>query len=192
MSPLHNAGVFLVQTLFDFYLFFLLLRLILQYLRVDYYHPFTQFIVKITNPVVVPLRRVIPGYWGIDFATVCVIFIVSLIKFILIAFMNVHHFPNVFGLIILSFGDLIGLAIKLYFYAILASVILSWLAPQTHSPIIDIISRLTEPLLRPARKIIPPIGGFDISPIPVLIVLQILIILISAPLMTMGYQWIMR
>lgn len=192
MSPLHNASIFLIQSLFDFYLFVLLLRLILQYLRVDYYNPLTQFIIKITNPVVIPLRRVIPGYWGIDIATVVVIFIVSLFKLSLISMIGIHHVPNIFGLVVWSIGDLIGLTIKLFFYAILASVIISWVAPTSHSPVMAILHRLTEPLLKPARRWIPNVGGFDISPIPVLLLLQVLIILISDPLAMKGYQWVMR
>lgn len=192
MSPLHNASVFLIQSLFDFYLFILLLRLLLQYLRVDYYNPITQFIIKITSPVVVPLRRIIPGYWGIDLATVVLIFIVSLMKLSLISVLSIHHFPNIFGLILWSLGDLIGLTIKLFFYAVLASVIISWVAPSNHSPLFIIVQRLTDPLLKPARRLIPQVAGFDISPIPVLLLLQILIILMAEPLAIIGYQWVMR
>ncbi len=192
MSPLHNASVFLIQSVFDFYLFVLLLRLLLQYLRVDYYNPVTQFIIKITSPVVVPLRRVIPGYWGIDLATVVLILIVSLMKLSLISVLSIHHFPNIFGLILWSLGDLLGLIIKLFFYAILASVIISWVAPSNYSPLFLIVQRLTDPLLKPARRLIPQIAGFDISPIPVLLLLQILIILMAEPLAMIGYQWVMR
>lgn len=192
MSPLHNASVFLIQSVFDFYLFILLLRLLLQYLRVDYYNPITQFIIKITSPVVVPLRRIIPGYWGIDLATVVLIFIVSLMKLSLISVLSIHHFPNIFGLILWSLGDLIGLTIKLFFYAVLASVIISWVAPSNHSPLFIIVQRLTDPLLKPARRLIPQVAGFDISPIPVLLLLQILIILMAEPLAIIGYQWVMR
>lgn len=192
MSPLHNASVFLIQSVFDFYLFVLLLRLLLQYLRVDYYNPLTQFIIKITSPVVVPLRRVIPGYWGIDLATVVLILIVSLMKLSLISVLSIHHFPNIFGLILWSLGDLLGLIIKLFFYAILASVIISWVAPSNYSPLFVIVQRLTDPLLKPARRLIPQIAGFDISPIPVLLLLQILIILMAEPLAMIGYQWVMR
>lgn len=186
MAPLQNASSFLIQTLFDLYLFLLLLRFILQYLRVDYYNPFTQFILKATNPVVVPLRRFIPGLWGIDFATIIAILLVTLLKITLITLVSVHRLPGPVGLIIWSVGNISELTIKLFFYAILASVLLSWIAPTAYSPATIILQRLIEPLLRPARRFIPQIGGFDISPIPVLIGLQLLVMLLAEPLVRTG------
>jgi YggT family protein len=186
MGPLQNASSFLIQTLFDLYLFTLLLRFILQYLRVDYYNPFTQFIVKVTNPVVVPLRRIIPGLWGIDFATLVAILALTLIKITLITLVSLHKLPGPIGLLVWSAGNISGLTIKLFFYAILANVILSWVAPMAYSPVTVILKRLTDPLMRPARKYIPQIGGFDISPIPVIIVLELLIMLLADPLTQQG------
>lgn len=186
MAPLQNAGSFLIQTLFDLYLFVLLLRFILQYLRVDYYNPFTQFILKATNPVVVPLRRFIPGLWGIDFATLIAILLVTLIKITLITLVSIQKLPGPIGLVIWSVGNISELTIKLFFYAILASVLLSWIAPTAYSPATIILQRLIEPLLRPARRFIPQIGGFDISPIPVLIGLQLLVMLLAEPLVRIG------
>ena len=121
-----------------------------------------------------------------------VIFCVSCLKLLLISFIGFHRFPNFFGIFVWSIGDVSALLIKLFFYAILANIILSWVSPNTHSPVTSILNRLSEPLLRPARKYIPPIGGFDISPIPVLIGLQILIILITDPLSSLGYYWSAR
>ncbi len=186
MGPLQNASSFLIQTLFDLYLLTLLLRFILQYLRVDYYNPFTQFIVKVTNPIVVPLRRFIPGLWGIDFATLVAILVLTLVKITLITLISLHKLPSPLGLLVWSAGNISGLTIKLFFYAILANVILSWVAPMAYSPVTVILKRLTDPLMQPARKYIPQIGGFDISPIPVIIVLQLLIMLLAEPLTHQG------
>src|SRR5579871_5457054 len=122
MGALQHAGVFLIQTIFDLYALILLLRLLLQYLRVDFYNPISQFVVKLTSPVIVPLRRIIPGYWGIDLATVAVLIITILIKTVLIMLMSMHKFPSIGGLIIWTLGDLISLVIKLFFYAILLQV----------------------------------------------------------------------
>lgn len=188
MSTLASAGVFLINTLFASYSFILLLRLLLQYLRIDYYNPLSQFVVKATSPVIVPLRRVIPGYLGIDLATVVAIFIASWLKIILISIIGAHRFPNIAGMILWSVGDVINDALKLFFYAILGNVVLSWLAPH-NSPMISILHQLTEPLMRPARRYIPPIAGFDISPIAVLIVLQLSMIIVSDPLLRSG-QWL--
>jgi len=192
MGPLQNASSFLIQTLFDLYLLALLLRFILQYLRVDYYNSFTQFILKATNPIVVPLRRFIPGLWGIDFATLVAILAVTLVKITLITLVSLHKLPGPIGLMVWSAGNISGLTIKLFFYAVLANVILSWIAPMAYSPMTVILKRLIEPLMGPARKYIPQIGGFDISPIPVIIVLELLIMLLADPLTQKGMALAIR
>src|SRR5262245_29367924 len=117
MAPIQNASAFLIHSLFDLYLLILLLRFILQYLRVDYYNPFTQFVVRATSPIVVPLRRIIPGFWGIDFATVLAIIILTFIKVSLVMLISLHKFPSPMGLIIWSLGDITNLTINLFFYA---------------------------------------------------------------------------
>ncbi|MGD9592425.1 MAG: YggT family protein [Candidatus Berkiella sp.] len=192
MAPLQNASAFLVQSLFDIFLLILLLRFVLQYLRVDYYNPFTQFVVKASSPVVVPLRKVIPGLWGIDFATLIAIIAFTSLKVCLVMYISLHKFPSMTGVAIWSLGEIFNLTINLFFYSILLSVILSWVAPLTHSPIAPILYRLTEPLMKPVRKVIPPIAGFDISPIPVMIVLQLLKILVADPLTQTGFQFGIR
>ena len=189
MTPLQNASTFLIYSLFDIYLFILLFRFVLQYLRVDYYNPFTQFIVKATSPIVVPLRRIIPGFWGLDFATIIAIIALTCIKITLVTFITLHKLPAPLGLLILSIGEILALTINLFFYAIMMSVILSWVAPMSHSPLAPILMRLTEPLMRPMRRMIPPIAGFDITPIPVMIGLQLMKILIATPITQFGYQF---
>ncbi len=192
MAPLQNASSFLIYTLFDLYLFVLILRFIFQYLRVDYYNPVTQFIVKATNPLIVPLRRAIPGMWGIDFATLVAIFILSLIKLTLIMIVTSHKLPFLPGLILWSLGDITSLIVKLFFYAILTNVIMSWLAPTSRSPVTSILYTLTEPFMRPARRMLPPISGFDLSPIVVMVVLQLVIILLAEPLTQAGFHFALQ
>ena len=96
--------------------------------------------------------------------------------------------PGPIGLIIMAFGDILGVVLSVFFFAIIISVILSWVSPRQYNPLTEILHLITEPLLRPARKIIPPIAGFDISPIPVLIILQFLTMLIANPLMNTGLR----
>ena len=152
MTPLKQAAVFLIQSLFNFYLFVLLLRLVFQYLRVDYYNPLSQFIIKFTSPVIVPLRRVIPGYWGIDFATVVVIFILTYFKILLLSLIVSSIFPNLLALIVASIGDILGLTLSLFFYAVLIYILIGWLAPMSQSPVRSILYQLSEPILRPFRR----------------------------------------
>lgn len=182
MTSLKHAAVFLIQTLFNLYLFILLMRLVFQYFRVDFYNPLTQFIVKLTSPLVVPLRRLIPGYFGIDFATVILLFVLTYLKLFLLSIIVLPGFPNLLGLLVATCGDILSMTFNLFFYAILAYILFSWLAPMTHSPIRAILHQISEPILRLFRKKIPPISGFDLSPLFALISLQLLNILIASPL----------
>jgi len=188
MAPLQNAGTFLIHSLFDIYLLILLLRLLLQYLRIDYYNPLTQFIVRTTGPVVIPLRRFIPPYKSLDTATVVAILGFTFIKLILISLIGARQFPALMGLFVWSIGDLTRAFIKLFFYALLIQVVLSWMAPHARSPLTVVLERLTTPLLYPIRQRAPRLGGIDISPFLLLIFLQLLIILISDPLTQMGFR----
>lgn len=192
MAPLQNAGTFLIQTLFDLYLFVLLLRFILQYLRVDYYNPLTQFVVKATNPLVVPLRRFIPGYWGLDLATVVLIVAFTFLKIILVSILGAHRFPALIGLLLWALGDITRLTLNLFFYATLLKVILSWIAPLSQSPVNAVIYRLTEPMMSRARRFIPPIAGFDVSPVLILIGLQLVMMLLADPLTQKGLYLAIR
>lgn len=186
MSSIKIATTILIQSLFDLYLFILLLRLLLQYFRVDYYNPLSQFVVKATSPIVVPLRRLVPGYWGIDFATVILLLTITWLKMIIIWLINFQRFPHFMGLMIWSVGDLFNLVLKLFFYAIILNVIITWIPSLARSPIASIIYRLCEPLLRPVRRVLPLIAGMDLSPIPVILILQFLITGVASPLMQLG------
>tara|TARA_R110002110_G_scaffold65206_4_gene179934 strand:+ start:15099 stop:15680 length:582 start_codon:yes stop_codon:yes gene_type:complete len=188
MSPVKHALEFLVSTLFDLYTFVLILRFILQYLGINYYNPFTQFIIKATSPVITPVRRWVPGYKGIDFATLLVIFLFTLTKVTLSWFIARPVAPFFPGLLILALGEMIRLTINIYFFAVIIQIISSWVAPMSHSPILEILNRLTGPLMRPFKRWIPPMGGFDITPIPVIISLKLAEILFASTVIGFGLQ----
>jgi len=184
MSALQNAGLFLINTLFDLYLFVLVVRLILAYNRADYFNPLTQVIIKMTQPIVAPLRRLVPNYRGIEFSTLIWIIVFEMIKFILLGLISVG-FPTIMGLIVLAIGDALKTILSTFFYAIFLQAILSWFQ-QAYSPVHQLLNQITAPIMRPLRRIVPPISGFDITPIPALILLQLLIILLVNPLMRAG------
>jgi len=184
-DTLRAALLFLVTTVFDLYLFILIIRIILAWVSADIYNPITQFVVKFTSFLVRPLKRYIPNFRDLECAAVVLVLVIEIIKFLLIAFLS-FGFPNVFGLVILAIADTIKLSIETFFYAILLQAILSWIQPQ--SSINRILLQFTSPIMRPLQRIIPPIGGFDISPIPALILLQLLIIIAVNPLMGFGLE----
>lgn len=183
MSAFGNAGIFLVRTLFDLYIVILLLRLIFQWFGINFFNPISQFIHKATTPLVAPLQRVIPSLYGIDLAIVTLVLLVQLVKFILLSLISYGGVVNVLALLIWSIADSLNAVINIFFYAIIISIILSWVNPGLRSPVVDILYRITEPLMRPARRLIPPMGGFDLSPILVLLGLKLITILIVSPMM---------
>ncbi len=167
-----NSMSFLVSTLFDLYIMVVLLRIWLQAARADFYNPFSQFIVKATQPVVAPLRRIIPSVGSLDLATVLFAYVLCVLKFVALV-MIVSNGQAALGLDFLFLGllSLVKAAGGLLFWVLLLRAILSWVS-QGRSPIEYVFHQLTEPMLAPIRRILPPMGGFDLSVLVLFIVLQ--------------------
>jgi YggT family protein len=182
---LSNAGNFLISTLFGIYILFVLLRLLLQLTRADFYNPVSQFIVKITTRPLRFLRRFIPGFAGIDCAAVVLLLALQIIELWLLFWISGVS-PAPAGLMVLSIAELLKLAVYVFMFSIFIQVILSWVAPGTYNPILSLLYSLNEPLLRPARRLLPSAGGLDFSPILALIVLQLLMMLFVHPLRDFG------
>ena len=185
-NPLETAAEFLIRTLFDIYILVVMLRFLLQLVRADFYNPVSQVIVKATNPVLIPLRRVIPGFGGVDFSSVLVMFGLKLIQLALIYVVIRGWSGGVLPLLIVSVADLTQLAVYVFIVAIIIQVVLSWISPGAYNPIVSLIYSLTEPLLAPARRIMPSLGGLDLSPLVVLIALQLVLILIVGPVYSLA------
>ncbi|HEX4046029.1 MAG TPA: YggT family protein [Gammaproteobacteria bacterium] len=182
-TAINAALLFLINTLFDLYLFVLIIRLILVYVGANYFDPLTQFIVKLTDPIIKPLRRLAPNFKRIELATLLFVFFLECIKFALISFLSFGG-PNLFGLLLLAASDSIKLIILTFFYAIILGALLSWIQPS--SRIIQVVYQITSPVMRPFQRFIPAINGIDISPIFAIIFLYLLIILIVDPLSNLG------
>ncbi|MCG9681016.1 YggT family protein [Vibrio sp. Isolate23] len=167
-----NSISFLISTLFDLYIMVVILRIWLQAARADFYNPFSQFIVKATQPVIAPLRRVVPSVGGIDLATVLFAYVLCVLKFvalILLASSGAVSFSAEF--FYLGLLSLIKAAGGLLFWVLLIRAILSWVS-QGRSPIEYVFHQLTEPMLAPIRRVIPAMGGFDLSVLVLFIALQ--------------------
>jgi YggT family protein len=183
----NNAGVFLVQTLFGFYILAVMLRFLLQWVRADFYNPLVQFLVKITNPPLLPMRRLIPGYLGLDMAAVILMMGLQVIELTLVFLLN-DQSVQFGGVLLVAFAELLNLLLNVLFWAVIIQAILSWVNPDPSHPAVTLLYQLTEPVLRPARGVLPPISGIDLSPILVLIALQLLKIVLVAPLRDMGIR----
>jgi len=181
------SAVLLIQTVFGLYILAILLRLMLQWARADFYNPVSQFIVKITNPPLKPLRRIIPGWGGIDVASVLLLIVLQIMENFLY-YMAMGITMAVSSLLVISLADLLNLLINVCIGAILIQVILSWVTLGNYNPLIGLVHRIAEPLLVPARRIIPPLSGIDLSPLVALVVLQLLKILLVAPILNFGHH----
>jgi len=162
-----NPFVFLIDILFQLYATALLIRLLLQWVRADFYNPVSQFIVKITNPPVLPLRKIIPGLGGIDMATLVLAVLVMAVK-VMLVYQTVD--PLIIG--ILAIGQTLILIISIFLYSIIIQAILSWVNPDPYNPAVSLLNSLTHPVLKHFQKLIPPISGMDISPIFAMITLM--------------------
>lgn len=185
-SYLANAGEYLITLIFQLYILAVMLRFLLQLVRADFYNPVSQFLITITNPPLRYLRRWIPGYAGIDWPSLLLMLVLQCLQLMLIALLKPVGFPAVPGLLLLAVAHLLKMVIWIYIVVILVQAIVSWVNPGAYSPVTVLLYQLTEPVLRPCRRIIPPAGGLDWSPLVVLIVLNLLLMLLIAPLQDLG------
>ena len=180
-SYVGNAATFLIETVFFLYILLVMLRFLLQWTRANFYNPVSQFIVKATQPPLRPLRKIIPGFGGVDLAAAVLMFALKFTELWLVTGL-LGFTPQVGGLAILTIAELLGLVVNVFIVSILIQVIISWVNPGMSNPVMGLLHSLNEPLLAPARRVIPPISGFDLSPIAVFIFLQLVSILAVAPI----------
>lgn len=184
-SYVGNAGTFLISTLFGLYILLVMLRFLLQLVRADFYNPISQFVVKATDPPLRPLRRHVPGLAGIDLSTLVLMLGLKIVE-LWLTFRVSGQSAQFAGLLIISVAELLSLALNVFLVSILIQVVLSWVNPGAYNPATKLLYSLNEPLLTPARRLIPPISGLDLSPIVVLIAIQLIKILVVAPIVDMG------
>jgi YggT family protein len=173
-----NAFSYLIGTLIDLYIAAVLIRLLLQWVRADFYNPVCQFLVKVTNPVLVPLRRFIPAVGRLDTASVVLMLALEILGVWLIAQIGAATVPFE-QIVIFSVMKLIATLLWTYFFLVIAAVILSWVGARMRHPVIPLVYQLTEPVLSPVRRWIPSIGGIDLSPLFVLIGIRFMLLLLE-------------
>lgn len=173
-----SAFSYLVGTLIDLYVAAVLLRLLLQWVRADFYNPVCQFLVKVTNPVLVPLRRFIPSLGRLDTASVVLMLALEIAGTWIITRISPVVIP-IEQVLVFSVFKLIATLLWTYFFLIIAMVILSWFGQKLRHPIIPLIYQLTEPVLAPIRKIIPAIAGIDLSPLLAIVAIRFLLLLLG-------------
>lgn len=176
-----RALIFLVNIFFTFYIAALFLRIILLRLRADYYNPLVHFIARITDPPLRPFRRIIPAFGGWDIAAMLLAVACAFVCGFLVLHLAGYGMP---WLEVARFTGrkLLAVLITLYIFSILVQALLSWLGPRQYNPLAVILWRMNEPLLRPVRRILPPLGGtIDLSPLIVIVLLEALSIFLGLP-----------
>lgn len=170
-----NPFSYLVSVLFELYILVFLLRFILQWLRADFHNPVSQFVVKVSNPLVRPLRRIIPGLFGQDMATLLIIVVLTFIEGLVL---SLTGYPTLAGgmlsLSIWVVATLISLSFNIFIFALVIQAIISWINPGTYNPVLSLLYQLNEPLLRRLRRYIRPVAGFDMAFLAAIIGLQFL------------------
>lgn len=194
-SPL----ILIITTLLDLYVLLVLLRFLLQWIRADFYNPVSQFVVKATTPLLKPLRRIIPGFGGQDIAALTLALLVILLKFMLLMalganIINIAGQPaaigvvGIVGLMVIALAELLAMIINVFLFAIIVMVIMSWINPGGYNPVIGLIDSLCRPVMRPLRRIIPPMGGLDLSPLFASLGLIVLKMLLIPPILYLANQ----
>jgi len=172
-----QIGLLLVNAIAGFFIFVVLLRFLLQAVRADFYNPVSQFIVKASNPMLVPARKLIPGFGGYDLAAIAVLLVLELVAMTLSLLIMGWPLPIVNMLLWAVLGT-VGLFLKLFFWGLLIMVIVSWISPNSYNPAIELLKQIIEPAMKPIRKLMPDMGGMDISPIIAFLLINVLEIIL--------------
>jgi len=187
MGMLGDVAVFLIRNIGGLFLWAVLLRFLLQLARADFYNPISQALVRITNPVIKPLRRIIPGFFGIDVASLVLAIAVKLVMVVSIFVIQTGAFNFSIPLVLaVSALSCLVTVLNIYYVAMLAMIIVSWVAQGSYNPAIVLINQIAEPVMAPFRRLLPPMGGIDFSPILAFLALNVVKIVLSGLALKIG------
>lgn len=178
MFGLNTAAIYVIQTLGSLYLLIVLLRFVLQLVRADFYNPLSQFIVRATQPLLRPLRKIIPSLFGLDMSSLLLAIVIQFLLMGLVLLLSYGIIGNPLQLLVWSIIGVTALFLKIFFFALIISVILSWVAPGSHNPGAELVNQICEPALAPFRRILPNLGGLDLSPIFAFLALKLIDMLV--------------
>lgn len=182
MNAATNVGYFLVDTLFSIYIALIMVRMLLGLARADFYNPISQFLVSATNPLLKPLRSVIPSIGRFDTAAVVLMLALTVLQYFLLTSLAGHG-VNLITLIPVAVIKLIELLLNVYIFALIIQAIISWVNPGTHAmqnPMASLLNSLTRPVVAPVQRILPPVGMIDLSPMVVIIGLYAIKIVVQS------------
>lgn len=187
MGYFANAGQLLINFAFGVLIGLLVLRVLLQWVRANFYNPICQFLYKLTNPVLMPLRKVIPTWRTLDIAAILIAWLLTALKLALL-YALAGQGMGMAGLAVMALADLLDFVLTLYLGLILVYVLLSFISVERSNPIVPLIVQLTEPVLHPIRRVLPSVGGIDLSPMAAWLVILLARALLIAPLLDLGMR----
>lgn len=182
MNAIGSIGSLLVSTMGTLFMMAVLLRFLLQISRADFYNPITQMVVRVTDPGVQLFRRFIPGFKGVDFATLVFAMLVQCTLICVLILIAGFDLPGVGLVMTWAVGGIINFILDIYFWSLLVSIVSSFIAPFSEHPALVLVRQLTEPIMAPFRRLLPSMGGLDLSPIFVFLAIQILKFLLVEPM----------
>jgi YggT family protein len=180
-AALAQTLTLIIKSLGGLFLLAVLLRFLLQAVRADFYNPVSQAIVKITAPVLLPFRRIIPGYRGIDFASLVLALVLNS-AFTALLILIAGYIPSIGIVVAWAFIGLVGFFLKIYFWSLIISIVASFIAPFSGNPVLLIVYQILEPLYSRIRRIVPPMGGLDLSPIFIFLAINVVEIMVIGTL----------
>ena len=185
MPYFSNTTVFLITTIFDLASYFLLLRIFFQFFNVNFFNPFCQSVVKLSDLFLVWLRRLLPTGKKIDYAAVIVLFIIECLFFLILSSLSKTNY-GALAIGIFSLASIFEKIINLITWSVLILVIFSWFSSQKHHPLLEIVDDITKGCLNKIRSFLPPFGTLDFSPLILIIMLQIFMMLVILPFQDLG------
>ncbi|MEY2908056.1 MAG: hypothetical protein RLZZ602_579, partial [Pseudomonadota bacterium] len=174
MSAASEIGRYLSDTIVSIYLVLVVLRGLLQAAKADFYNPISQFIVRATNPPLIVLRKVIPAGRRFDFSAVVLALLVQIIGLIAVIMLSGFLPPNPLTVSLWAVLGVVGLVVNVYLFAMIAMIVVSWVAPGSRHPAVTLVYQITEPVMGPVRALLPSMGGLDFSPIVIFILINVI------------------
>lgn len=177
---LSQGGAFLIKTVFELYIMVLMLRLFMQRFRVNFLNPVSQLVIKLTNPLLTPIKPYFPGYKGVDLGVVTVIYLFEVLKLVLMFKVSMGFWAPLSSVMVFGVFDMLSEFADFIFYLVLIRVVLSWVASPQTGPLQEVSYVCSEPFLAPFRRVIPMVSGFDLSPVALMIALQLASVMLSS------------
>lgn len=187
MGYFANAGQILINFVFVTLIALAVFRVLLQLVRANFYNPVCQALYKLTNPVLIPLHRILPNWRNLDLAATLIAWVLSAVKLALL-YALFGQGLGLLGLVVMALADLVELVLMLHLGLIFVRALVSFISVERSNPVVPLLFQLTEPVLRPIRRRVPALGGLDFSPVLAMLAIWLALALLVAPLMDFGQR----